>query len=111
VGLLWAVGLVVVGACEVVVVLEGDASFEEDVVPGAGGVVVGAEEVLDVPEVFVEAEHEVAGRLVLGERGVVCEALLELVDVVLEGVEEAAVRVGVPVWRGVGCAEGVEEVL
>jgi len=92
-------------------VLEGDASFEEDVVPGTGAVVVDAEEVLDVPEVFVEVEQPIAGPLPFEERAFCCQTFLQVMHEVLKAVEEAAVRVGVPVLRGVGCAEGVEEVL
>lgn len=110
-GLLGAVGLVGRGAGEVVEALEAGASLEADVVPGAGAVVLGAEEVLDVPEVFVEGEGEAAGPWALGERAVGGQALVELVDAVLEAVEEAVSCLGVPVLRGAGAAEGVEEVL
>lgn len=78
-------------------------------VPGAGAVVVGVEEALDVPEVLVDGEQRVAWSL--EERGVVGEALLEVVDVVLEFVEEGAARLGGPVLAGGVGAEGVEEVL
>ena len=110
-GLLGAVGLTGRGAGEVVEALEAGASLEADVVPGAGAVVVGAEEVLDVPEVFVEGEREAAGPWALGERAVGGQALVELLDVVLEAVEELVSCLGVPVLGGAGAAEGVEEVL
>ena len=71
-------GLTAHGAGEVVEALEAGASFEADVVPGAGAVVVGVEEVLDVREVPVDAES-----LPLEERGVGCRALLQALDVVL----------------------------
>lgn len=104
-------GLTGDGAGEVVEVLEADASFEADVVPGAGAVVVGVEEVVDVAEVFVDVEQQVAGPSALEERGVGWQALLELVDVVLEVVEEVVSCLGVPVLGGGGAAEGGEEVL
>lgn len=69
-------GLIAGGAGEVVQVLEAEASFEADVVPGAGAVVVGAQEVLDVSEVFVDGDERVAGRLSREERGVVRQAVL-----------------------------------
>lgn len=110
-GTVGVVGLFAHGAGEVVEVLEAGASFEADVFPGAGAVVVGAEEVLDASEVFVEVDEEFAGPLSLEERAVVCQALAELLAVVLEVVEEAVACLGVPVLGGGGAAEGLEEVL
>lgn len=110
-GSLGVVGLIAHGAGEVVEALEAGASFEADVFPGAGAVVVGVEEVVEVPEVFGDAEHQVAGPLGLEERAVGCQALLELLDVVLEVVEEVVACLVVPVLWGAGAAEGVEEVL
>ena len=78
-------------------------------VPGTGGVVVGVEEEVDVPEVLVDGEQRVAWSF--EERGVVREALLEVVDVVLEFVEEVVASLAVPVLAGAVGAEGVEEVL
>lgn len=104
-------GLIGHGAGEVVQVLEAEASLEADVVPGAGAVVVGEQEVLDVSEVFVDGEQRVAGPLSREERGVVRQAVLEALDAVLEAVEELLACVAVPVLRGGGAAEGVEEVL
>lgn len=43
--------------CEHVHALEADVIFEADVIPGAGPVVVGTEEVLSVPKVFVDPEQ------------------------------------------------------
>lgn len=77
--------------------------------PGAGAVVVGVEEELDVSEVLVDGEQRVAWSF--EERGVVGEASLEVVDVVLEFVEEVVARLAVPVLAGAVGAEGVEEVL
>lgn len=104
-------GLIGHGAGEVVQVLEAEASFEADVVPGAGAVVVGAQEVLDVSEVFVDGEQRVAGPLFREERGVVRQAVVEALDAVLEAVEELVPWLAVPVLGGAGAAEGVEEVL
>lgn len=104
-------GLIARGAGEVVQALEAEASFEADVVPGAGAVVVGAQEVLDASEVFVDGEQGVAGPLSREERGVVRQAVLEALDAVLEAVEELLACLVVPVLRGAGAAEGVEEVL
>lgn len=106
-----AVGLIAHGAGEVVEALERGAKFEADVVPGAGAVVVGVEEVVDAPEVFVDGERAVAGPLSLGERAVGCEALLELLAVSVEVVEEAMACLVVPVLGGALCAEGGEEVV
>ena len=69
-------------------VLEAGASFKADVVPGAGAVVVGTEEVMDAAEVLVDAEQPVAGPLPFEARPVGWQALLELLDVVVEAVEE-----------------------
>lgn len=110
-GLVGVVGLVAHGAGEVVEVLEAGASFEADVVPGAGTVVVGVEEVLDVPEVPADVEQEVAGPSALEERAVGWQALLQVVLVMLEVVEEVVACLGVPVVWGAGAAEGGEEVL
>ena len=104
-------GLMAHGAGEVVQALEAEASFKADVVPGAGAVVVGAQEVLDVSEVLVDGEQWVAGPLSREERGVVWQAVLEVLDAVLEAVEELLPCLVVPVLRGAGAAEGVEEVL
>lgn len=104
-------GLIGHGAGEVVQVLEAEASFEADVVPGAGAVVVGAQEVLDVSEVFVDGEQRAARPLSREERGVVRQAVLEALDAVLEAVEELVAWLVVPVLGGGGAAEGVEEVL
>lgn len=104
-------GLIAQGAGEVLEALEAEASFEADVVPGAGAVVVGAEEVVDAPEVSLDVEQQLAEPLALEERAAGCQASLELLAVVLEAVEEAVACLGVPVLWGVGAAEGVEEAL
>lgn len=78
-------------------------------VPGAGAVVVGMEEEVDVPEVLVDGEQRVAWSF--EERGVVVAALLEVVDVVLEFVEEVVASLGGPVLAGAVGVEGVEEAL
>lgn len=72
-GLVGVVVLIAHGAGEVAEVLEAGASFEADVVPGAGAVVVGAEEVVEAAEVFVDVEPEA-----LGERRVGWHASLEV---------------------------------
>lgn len=78
-------------------------------VPGAGAVVVGVQEEVDVPEVLVDGEQRVAWSF--EGRGVVGEALLQVVDVVLQLVEEVVARLAGPVLAGAVGAEGVEEVL
>ena len=69
-------GLTAQGAGEVLEALEAEASFEADVVPGAGAVVVGAEEVLDAPKVYLDVEQQLAEPLALEERAAVCQASL-----------------------------------
>lgn len=78
-------------------------------VPGAGAVVVGVQEEVDVPEVLVDGEQRVAW--CFEGHGPVGEALLEVVDVVLQFVEELVARLAGPVVAGAVGAEGVEEVL
>lgn len=78
-------------------------------VPGAGAVLVGVEEEVDVPEVFVDGEQRVAWSF--EGRGRVGEALLQVVDVVLQLVEEVVASLAGPVLAGAVGAEGVEEVL
>lgn len=78
-------------------------------VPGAGAVVVGVQEEVDVPEVLVDGQQRVAWSF--EGRGVVGEALLQMVDVVLQLVEEVVASLAGPVLAGAVGAEGVEEVL
>lgn len=66
---------------------------------------------MDVGEVLVDAEHEVAWPLACEARGAVWQAVPQAVDVVVEVVEELVVRVCVPVAWGAGAVEGGEEVL
>lgn len=91
--------------------LEAGMSLEADVVPRAGAVVVFLEEVLDAPEVLVDAEVKVAGPSPVEARGVGWEAALEVVDVVVELVEEVVACSVEPVHRDAWTAEDVEEVL
>lgn len=72
---------------------------------------VGAEEVLDVPQVFLDAEQQVAGPLAFEEHAVGWHALLKLLDVMPELIEELMLHLGVPVVEGSWAAEGGKEVL
>ena len=80
-------------------------------VPGAGAVIVVVEEGVEAAEVFVDGEVKVARPPCPGARAAVCQALLEVVGVPLDLVEEALALAVDPVgWRA-GAAEYFEEVL
>lgn len=68
---------------------------------------VGAEEVLDAPQIFLDAEQQVAGSLAFKEYATGWHILLKLLDVV----QDAMPYLGIPVvvGRGVWAAEGDEE--
>lgn len=85
---------------ECVQALEPVVSFEANVVPGAGAVVVGMKVDLDL-------EQQVAGP----SASEASNAVLQVVDVMIDAVEELVPCVVVPVVGGAGAAEGVEEVL
>ncbi|KAF4803719.1 hypothetical protein TURU_013838 [Turdus rufiventris] len=88
-----------------------DASFELDMVPEAGAF-VGADEVLDEPEVFVDIEQQVVRSLAFKEHAIGWHTLLfQVVEVMLEVVEEVLPCLGIPVLGSAGTAEDVQEVL
>lgn len=92
---------------ECVQALEPVVSFEANVVPGAGAVVVGMKVDLDGMGVCVDLEQQVAGP----SASEASNAVLQVVDVMIDAVEELVPCVVVPVVGGAGAAEGVEEVL
>lgn len=66
---------------------------------------------MDGSEVFVDAEVSVARPSPLGARALVYEALLKVMDVMLDLVEEAVACAVNPVFWSVWAAKHVEEVL
>lgn len=89
-----------------------DANFDLDMVPEAGAFVVGTDEVLDEPEVFVDTEQQVVRSLAFKEHAIGWHTLLfQVVDVMLEVVEEVLPCLGIPVLGSAGTAEDVQEVL
>lgn len=80
-------------------------------VPGASTVVVELEEVVNGSEVFVDDEVRVARSSLLGAHAFVYEALLKVMDVMLDLVQEAVACVVNPVCWSVWAAKYVEEVL
>lgn len=80
-------------------------------VPGAGAVIVVVEEGVEAAEVFVDGEVEVARPSCAGARVAARQALLEVLGVPLDLVEEALALAVDPVGWSAGSAEYFEEVL
>ena len=99
-------------ACEVVDAPEPFTSLQEDEVPGAGAVVVIAEEGAEAAEVFADGEVKVSRPSCPGARvAVFFQALLEVLGVALDLAEEALALAFDPVGWSAWSAEDTEEVL
>lgn len=98
-------------ACEVVDVQEPGTSLQADVFPGAGAVIVVLEEGVEAAEVFFDGEVKVARPSRPGARVAAVQALLKVLGVAVDPVEEALALAVVPVGWSAGAAEDFEEVL